>query len=120
MYKKTQITIQGDSYYQNFYYNMPFEYNGIKYKIVDVDHEPGSLLYRLTLKRIDLPTRYSYDLIDFFQVVSIERISLTEIKMLLGNGTSIKLTFEDAEECLKEYLLLQQISSRERTYIYGQ
>ena len=120
MYKKTQITIRGYSYYQNFYYNMPFEYNGIKYKIVDVDHEPKSLLYRLTLKRIDLPTRYSYDLIDFFQVVSIERISLTEIKMLLGNGTSIKLTFEDAEECLKEYLLLQQISSRERTYIYGQ
>lgn len=120
MYKKTQITIRGNSYFQNFYYNMPFEYNGINYKIVGVDHEPESLLYRLTLRRIDLPTKYSYDLMDFFEVISIERISLTEIQMNLGNGISTKLTFEDAEECLKEYLLLQQISNEERTYIHGQ
>ena len=83
MYKKTQITIQGNSYFQNFYYNMPFEYKGVNYKIVDVDQEPGSLLYHLTLKRIDLPTKFSYNSIDFFEVSSIERISLTEIKMLL-------------------------------------
>lgn len=120
MYKKTQITIRGDSYFQNFYYNMPFEHEGVNYKVVGVDHEPGSLLYRLTLRKVDLPTKFSYDLVDFFQVISIERISLTEIKMLFGNEASTTLTFEDAEECLKEYLLLQQISSGERTYIHGQ
>ena len=73
-----------------------------------VDDDPMNPLYVVLAVYKPQTTKFNYDWCNWLHVSRIERTSPTEI-IIKQQRVQTTITFDNAKECLKEYLLLQNL-----------